>query len=262
MTDDPFGPPAFFDAPGGARLAHHVQAPTAAGAGRPGVVFLGGFRSDMTGSKALHLHRWAAGTGRGFLRLDYQGHGQSSGRFADGTIGQWAADAQAMIDATTTGPQILVGSSMGGWIMLIVALRLAAVEPARIAGLVGIAAAPDFTEDLIWARFDRSMRTALLDQGSYHQPSDHDPPAIPITRALIEDGRRHLMLRDPIGLRCPVHLLHGMQDPDVPWQTAIRLAERLDGDHVTVELIKDGEHRLSRDADLARLRRAIAAIGG
>jgi len=262
MSDavDPFGAPSFLETDAGARIAYHCVAAAPEQEDRPGVVFLGGFNSDMTGTKAVFLHRWAERCGRAFLRFDYQGHGQSSGRFADGTIGRWTADAEAAVRALTKGPQILVGSSMGGWIMLLVALRLIDREPEQVAGLVGIAAAPDFTEDLMWNRFDRAVRTALLTEGVWQRPSPYDPEGYPITRALIEEGRHHLLLRDPIGLYAPVHLLQGMQDEDVPWQTAVRLSERLAGDHVTVELIKDGDHRLSRDEDLARLERAVSRI--
>ena len=221
----------------------------------PGVVFLGGFRSDMSGTKALALEAHCRAAGRAYVRLDYRGHGESGGRFEDGTIGLWAGDAVAVLDAATEGPQILVGSSMGGWIMLLAALA----RPDRVAGLVGIAAAPDFTEDLIWARCPQAQRDAITREGVYMQPSEYDPNGYPITRGLIEDGRKHLLLRAPIGLDCPVRLLHGMQDPDVPWQTALRIAERLNSGDVTVTLIKDGAHRLSRAQDIARI---CAAVDG
>jgi pimeloyl-ACP methyl ester carboxylesterase len=219
----------------------------------PGVVFLGGFRSDMSGNKALALEAHCRAVGRGYVRLDYRGHGESGGRFEDGTIGLWAGDAIAVLDAATEGPQILVGSSMGGWIMLLAALA----RPDRVAGLVGIAAAPDFTEDLIWARNPQDIRDAMLREGVIRQPSAYDPNGYPITRRLIEDGRQHLLLRAPVDLGCPVRLLHGMRDPDVPWQTALRLAEGLKSDDVTVMLIKDGDHRLSRDQDIARICAAV-----
>ena len=219
----------------------------------PGVVFLGGFRSDMGGTKALALEAHCRAAGRAYARLDYRGHGESAGRFEDGTIGLWAGDAIAVLDAATEGPQILVGSSMGGWIMLLAALA----RPGRVAGLVGIAAAPDFTEDLIWDQYSDTQRAAILRDGVIIEPSDYDPNGYPITRGLIEDGRKHLLLRAPIELGCPVRLLHGMRDPDVPWQTALRIAERLTSDDVTVTLIKDGDHRLSRDQDIARICAAV-----
>ena len=203
----------------------------------------------MTGSKATALEAYARRRGQAFLRFDYQGHGQSSGRFEDGTVGRWAEDAVAAFDALTEGPQILVGSSMGGWIMLLAALA----RPQRVAALLGIAAAPDFTEDLMWRRFPAEVRAAIEQKGVYHLPSDYSESPYPITKHLIEEGRRHLLLNAPIPLRCPVRLLQGQRDPDVPWQTALRLAEKLESDDVEVTLIKDGDHRLSEPQDLARL---------
>lgn len=219
----------------------------------PGVVFLTGFRSDMTGGKALALEAACRARGRAYLRFDYTGHGQSSGAFTAGTVGTWTDDAVFVLERLTEGPQVLVGSSMGGWIMLLAALRLGA----RIAGLVGIAAAPDFTEDLIWQEADASVRARLLRDGVWHEPSAYSPEPTPITLALIEEGRRHLLLRAPIPLACPVRLIHGMRDPDVPWQTALRLAERLDTRDVELILVKDGDHRLSTDEDLERLVRIV-----
>jgi pimeloyl-ACP methyl ester carboxylesterase len=241
--------------PDGTRIAYRRLA-ARAGDGRPGIVFLSGFASDMTGAKGTALAAWAEARGQALLRFDYSGHGQSSGAFRDGTIGRWTADALAAIDRLTAGPQILVGSSMGGWIMLLAALA----RPDRIAGLVGIAAAPDFTEDLMWAKMSAETRARLLAESVIHQPSQYQDAPLEISRALIEDGRRHLVLRGPIDIRCPVRLLHGMADPDVPWQTSLRLAERLAGDDVTVALIKDGDHRLSREEDLARMFGAIAEL--
>jgi len=190
--------------------------------------------------------------GRAFTRFDYRGHGASDGRFADGTIGAWRDDALAIVDQVTSGPLIVAGSSMGGWIMLLVALA----RPARVHGLVGIAAAPDFSEDLLLPRATPAQRRALAEQSYWMQPSAYGA-AYPVTRRLLEDGRRHLVLRAPLPLCCPVHLLHGQRDPDVPWQTALRLAERLESDDVTVELIKAGDHRLSTPPDLARLTAAV-----
>jgi len=215
----------------------------------PGVVFLGGFMSDMTGSKALALEEHCRKTGRAFLRFDYRGHGESEGRFEDGTIGLWAEDALAAFDDLTKGPQVLVGSSMGGWIMLLTALA----RPERIAGLLGIAAAPDFTEDLMWEAFDESIREQILREGLYHQPSEYDDSPYPITRALIEDGREHLLLRNRIPLTCPVRLLQGVEDLDVPWRTATRISEQLQSEDVEITLVKAGDHRLSEPQDLQRL---------
>jgi pimeloyl-ACP methyl ester carboxylesterase len=228
----------------GATIAYHATP----GAG-PGVVFLTGFRSDMTGGKAVALEAACRARGRAFLRFDYTGHGQSSGAFAQGTIGQWTDDAVFAIERLTEGPQVLVGSSMGGWIMLLAAKRLGA----RVAGLVGIAAAADFTEELIWQAADDATRATLVRDGVVQQPSDYGDEPTPITRALVEEGRRHLLLQAPIALACPVRLIHGMRDPDVPWQTSLRLAERLASRDVEIVLVKDGDHRLSTDDDLARL---------
>ncbi|MGH6928754.1 MAG: alpha/beta hydrolase [Dongiaceae bacterium] len=239
----------------GGRIAYRrVAAP--AGDRRPGVVFLSGFASDMTGTKGAALEAWAQARVRAMLRFDYSGHGQSSGAFRDGTIGCWTDDALAALDRLTQGPQILVGSSMGGWIMLLVALA----RPDRIAGLVGIAAAPDFTEDLMWAQMQELTRARLMTEGTILQPSQYQDAPMEISRALIEDGQRHLLLRGPIDVRCPVRLFHGLSDPDVPWSTSIRLAEHLTGADVTVTLIKDGDHRLSREEDLRRIFAAVEEL--
>lgn len=183
------------------------------------------------------------------MRFDYFGHGKSSGEFAQGTIGRWRDDAIAAIDSLTSGPQVLVGSSMGGWIMLLAALA----RPQRVAALVGIAAAPDFTAELLWPRLAEAQRREYLERGSVTLPSDYDPAGYLYTRALIEDGKQHLLLRDTIPIAVPVRLLHGLADASAPWQMSLRLAERLAGADVSVTLIKDGDHRLSSDADLARL---------
>ena len=218
----------------------------------PAVVFLPGYRSDMTGAKAEHLAGWAAGRGRAFLRFDPGGHGRSGGAFTDGTIGSWTEDARQVIAAEAPGPVVLVGSSMGGWIALLLALRTAL----PVQAMVGIAAAPDFTEDLMWESMAPPERAALEHDGVLHVPSDYGDP-MPVTRALIEDGRRHLLLRAPVPLRVPVRLLHGQRDPDVPWETALRLSERIEGPDVQVTLVKDGDHRLSRPGDLLLLTRTL-----
>lgn len=223
----------------------------------PGVVFLGGFHSDMTGSKAAYLAEWCAARGRAYLRFDYSGHGASGGRFEEGTIGRWTADAAAVLEELTQGPQVLVGSSMGGWIALLLALR----HPARVAGLIGIAAAPDFTEELIWAEFPASVREQIQRDGFWMRPSAYGDD-YPITRALIEDGRRHLILGGPIALEMPVRLLHGQADPDVPWQHSLRIAEQVTGRNVEVTLVKDGDHRLSTAENLALLGRTLGALLG
>lgn len=222
----------------------------------PGVVFLGGFRSDMEGTKALHLDAWALRTGRGFLRFDYGGHGQSEGAFTDGTIGAWADDAAEIVMALTDGPQILVGSSMGGWIALLLARRI----PERVAGLVTIAAAPDFTEDSMWAGFDAGQRKALLSDGQVALPSDYDDGDYVITRALIDDGRHHLLLRDPLPLPGPARFLHGTADQDVTLSTALRLLEQADGPDTRLTLVDGADHRFSSPECLAMIEQAIADV--
>jgi pimeloyl-ACP methyl ester carboxylesterase len=227
-----------------------------AGSG-PTVVFLPGYRSDMGGDKATALAAHCAATGRALLRLDYSGHGASGGRFEDGTIGRWAEDAMAVIAAQTEGPLVLVGSSMGGWI----ALLASRVLGPRLAGLIGIAAAPDFTETLMWEAMTFAERTQLMESGVLTVPSQYGDP-YPITRALIEDGRKHLLLNQPIHLDCKVRLLQGQRDPDVPWETALRIAEQVTSEDVRVVLIKDGDHRLSRPADLTLLCATLREILG
>jgi pimeloyl-ACP methyl ester carboxylesterase len=239
--------------PDGATIAYHRLPGTA-----PGIVFLGGFRSDMTGTKALFLDDYCRRRSRTCVRFDYFGHGQSSGDFADGTIGRWRDDAVAVIDSLTEGPQILVGSSMGGWIMVLAALA----RPERIHALVGIAAAPDFTTDLLPGRLTEAQQRELHDKGRVVLPSAYDPAGYLYTRALVEDGNRNLVLRGDILLTCPVRLLHGLADESVPWSQSLRLAERLSSVDVTLTLIKDGDHRLSTEDDLARLARVLDALPG
>lgn len=221
----------------------------------PTTVFLPGYMSDMNGTKALEAERFCAAHGLACFRLDYSGHGQSGGAFTDGTVGRWTADVLLLLDRLTEGPLVLVGSSMGGWIMLLLALA----RPGRIAGLLGIAAAPDFTEMLMWAAMMPAEREQLLRDGVLPVPSEYGDP-YPVTAALIEDGRQHLLLHAPIPLRCPVRLLHGQMDRDVPWETSMQLAQRLASSDVQVTLVKDGDHRLSRLADLRLLRQALGAL--
>ena len=223
----------------------------------PTVVFLPGFRSDMTGDKATALAGFCAERGIGMLRFDYSGHGASSGDFLDGTIGAWTADALAAIDALTSGKLILVGSSMGGWIALLAALA----RPDRIAALVGIAAAPDFTQRLMWESMAPVERTALERDGVLYMPSQYGDPT-PITLKLIRDGANHLVLTGRMPIHCPVRLLHGQADPDVPWELALRIAEQAETPDVRVILVKDGDHRLSRPSDLALLRQTVAPLLG
>ncbi len=223
----------------------------------PGVVFLTGFKSDMSGSKALALETFCQQRGQAFLRFDYTGHGQSSGAFIDGSIGQWADDAVYALDHLTEGPQILVGSSMGGWIMLLAALQ----RHQRVAGLVGIAAAPDFTEDLMWQKFSAEQQRLLGTQGYVDLPNCYeDQEPYRITRKLIDDGRRRLLLGGAVNLAMPVRLIQGLLDQDVPWQTAARLMEKVSSDDVEVTYVKSGDHRLSEPRDLDRLQRVLGGL--
>ena len=230
------------------------------GSGAP-VVWLGGFRSDMASTKASHLDLWAERQGRPMLRFDYSGHGQSEGRFEDGTIGRWLEESLGVIGRCVARRPILVGSSMGGWIALLASLRLASENPSlRPAGLVLIAPAVDFTEELMWPNLPEEARRDIAEKGVWLRPSAYSPEPYPITRGLIEEGRRHLLLGGPIPVGCPVHILQGMRDPDVPWRHAMTLMEHLADEQAVITLIKDGDHRLSRDEDLARLVAAIEAI--
>jgi pimeloyl-ACP methyl ester carboxylesterase len=237
--------------PDGATIAYHRLPGTA-----PGIVFLGGFRSDMTGTKALFLEEYCRRRGQAYVRFDYFGHGASSGDIAEGVVSRWRDDAVAVIDSLTEGPQILVGSSMGGWIMLLAGLA----RPERVAALVGIAAAPDFTKELLWPRLSPEQRRAIGEQGTVTLPSEYDPAGYLYTRALIEDGRKHLLLGGPIPLDMPARLLHGLADASVPWQLSLRLAERLTSRDVAVTLLKNGDHRLSSEPDLARLAQTLDGL--
>src|SRR5271169_3104148 len=240
--------PAILPRHDGATIAYH-RLPGA----NPGVVFLEGSRSNMNGAKALFLEEYCRRRGRAYVRFDYFGHGESSGDFGDGTIGRWAEDAVAVLDQLTGGPQILIGSSMGGWIMLLAALA----RTERIHALVGIAAAPDFTEDLLWSRLDAAQRKECCETGTITLPSKYDLRGYTFPLGLFEDGRRHLVMRAEIPLLCPVRLLHSLLDDAVPWQTSLRLAEHLASRDVVVTLVKDGDHRLSSEADLVRLAAAL-----
>ena len=228
-----------------------------AGSG-PTLVWLGGFRSDMGATKATALDEWAAAQGRGCLRFDYAGHGASGGLFTDGTIGRWLDDALAVIAAFADGPCLLVGSSMGGWLALLAAARLAASGSAP-AGLVLLAPAVDFTQTLMWDGFDAEARREITEGGVHRRPSLYGPP-VPITAKLIEEGRRHLMLGRPIRAHAPVHVIQGQLDPDVPWRHALTLIEHLHEDPAVLTLVKDGDHRLSRPQDIALMLRAVEGI--
>ncbi len=235
----------FLSRPHGEKLAYLQEETTG---DHMGVTWLGGFKSDMTGTKATALADWARSCGRPYTRFDYFGHGQSSGQFVEGTISRWRDDALAVLDELCKGPQILVGSSMGAWIALLAALA----RPTQVKALVLIAPAPDFTEALMWEGFDETVRTTLRTEGIYQQPSDYDEP-YEISYSLIEDGRQHLLLGDTIPLTLPVRILQGMADEDVPWRHAMLLAETLASDDVTLSLTKSGDHRLSEPDDIERL---------
>lgn len=215
----------------------------------PGVMFCGGFMSDMSGSKASALAAHCAASGRAFVRFDYSGHGESDGRFVDGTIGRWRDEALAVLDGLTVGPQVVVGSSMGGWIALLLALA----QPQRVRGLVLLAPAPDFTQAIWDHELTVAERARLLQDGHMERPSEYSAEPYVITWQLIEDGRRHLLLENPIDIRCPVRILHGMRDGDVAWERSIMLVERLQGSDTCLTLLKSGDHRLSTADDLARL---------
>ena len=231
-----------------------------AGTGPP-VVWFGGFRSAMRATKADALDGWAARAGRSFVRFDYSGHGASDGAFEDGTISRWLEEGLAVLDAFTTEPAILVGSSMGGWIALLAALRRAARRPAlRPHALILIAPAVDFTEALMWDAFPAETKDALVRDGVWHRPSPYAEEPDVITHRLIEDGRSHLLLTGPIEIGCRVRVIQGMRDPDVPWAHAMRLVEHLPADAVQLTLVKDGDHRLSRPEDLNLLIDAVDAV--
>jgi len=219
----------------------------------PGIVFLPGFMSDMEGGKATALEAWCIREGRAFVRFDYQGHGISEGKFTDGTIGLWSKDTLAVIDQLTEGPQIIVGSSMGGWISLLAAKA----RPGRIKGLVGLAAAPDFTVRMWNEDFDEATRNEVRQKGYMLRACDYGDDPYTITKALIEDGWANRVLAAPINLDIPVRLIQGTEDPDVPWQTAQLIADKITGDDVEVILVPGGDHRLSRDLDLRRLCRVV-----
>ncbi len=251
MTDSPMTlqpAPKTLTRPNGGAIAYHAHPGTT-----PGVMFCGGFMSDMTGTKALAFEEFCTARGQAFVRFDYSGHGASAGEFTDGTIGSWADDAIAVLDDVALGPQILVGSSMGGWLMLLVALA----RPGRMAGLIGISSAPDFTESMIWDHMDQDERQTLAKDGVIYQPNEYGDQPYAITKGLIEDGRSYLLLASPIAIPCPVRLFHGMADRDVPWRVSVKLARRLEADDVAVTLVKDADHRFVRPKDIARICQAI-----
>jgi pimeloyl-ACP methyl ester carboxylesterase len=226
----------------------------ASGGGAPGIFWLSGFKSDMRGTKAEALAAWAVAAGRACVRFDYSGHGLSKGKFTDGTISRWLEESLAVFRRCCRGPQVVIGSSMGGWLALLLARELRRQHPeAELAGLVLIAPAVDFTEALMWKKLPREVKHELETKGVWIRPSQYDPEGYPITRQLIEDGRRHLLLGGMIETGCPVRILQGVLDPDVPWGHAVELVSRLAQDDVVLTLVKDGDHRLSRPEDIERL---------
>jgi pimeloyl-ACP methyl ester carboxylesterase len=255
------GQPPTFIALGQGSASRRIAVRARAG-GSPGLFWLGGFKSDMMGTKAVALDAWAAERHRACVRFDYSGNGESGGDFIDGTIGRWLEESVAVFEQFCAGPQVVIGSSMGGWMALLLARELARRQANRasLAGLVLIAPAPDFTEELMWKRFSPQARHEIETRGVWLRPSEYGEP-YPITRALIEEGRRHLLLGSAIEVGCPVRILQGAQDPDVPWRHAFALAHRLPADDVVLTMIQDGDHRLSRPQDIARIIAAVAEIG-
>jgi pimeloyl-ACP methyl ester carboxylesterase len=253
-------PPAFIEV--GQGDATRRIAVRARSGGPPGLFWLGGFKSDMQGTKAIALDAWAGEQNRACVRFDYSGHGESGGDFIDGTIGRWLEESVAVFEQFCAGPQVVIGSSMGGWMALLLAREIAGRQATRasLAGLVLIAPAPDFTEELMWKGFSPEARQEIETRGVWLRPSEYGEP-YPITRALIEEGREHLVLGSAIEVGCPVRILQGAQDPDVPWRHAFALAHRLPADDVVLTMIQDGDHRLSRPQDIARIIAAVAEIG-
>ena len=234
----------------GRKIAYHQTQGEGAG-----IVFLGGFSSDMDGSKAIHLENWAKERGQPFIRFDYSGHGQSSEDFIKGSIGDWAEDAFEIISHLTSGPQILVGSSMGGWISLLMAKRI----PNQILGIIGIAAAPDFTEDIIWNKMDDMMRATLTRSGVVYIQNDYGQP-YPITKKLIDDGRNNLVMRDPLNIPFPIHLFHGTADNDVNLGIPLQLIDHITGNDVELTIVKDADHRFSTDKCMELICSSISLI--
>ena len=247
MNDSPAAPPALFARSDGLRLAYRQQS----GVG-PTIIFLPGYMSDMNGGKAVALDQWAAREGYAMLRMDYAGCGASEGRFADGTLASWRDDVLLLLDALTQGPVVLVGSSMGGWLALLVAMA----RPERVVGLVGIAAAPDFTE---WG-FTDADKALLQTEGRIEEPTPYGDQPYVTTLDFWRSGQALRLLEVEIGIDCPVRLLHGQADKDVPWYVSVKAAARLRSSDVQTLLIKDGDHRLSRDGDIALLIRTVASL--
>jgi len=232
-------------------LAYHHSPGSA-----PGALFCGGYMSDMEGSKALALEAHCTAAGRAFTRFDYRGHGQSSGAFRDLVISDWLNDALAIFDQVTTGPQIVIGSSMGGWI----ALHLALARAQRVKAMILIAPAPDFTSRLMWPSFTQAEKAQMEAQGYIEQPTDYGPEPYVITKSLIEDGKSLGLLHAPIPIHCPVRILHGQRDTSVPWDLSLELMDRLESEDVIASFIKQGDHRLSEPDDITRLLQMLDSL--
>ncbi len=246
--------PDYFDALHGTKIAYNrINATSGNG---PGVIFCGGLMSDMERSKALALEEMCVADNRPFIRFDYQGHGQSSGLFKEGTIGLWFKDTLSVIDNLTEGPQIIVGSSMGGWVSLLAAKA----RTARIKAFVGIAAAPDFTERLWNHELDDAARLSVKRDGYVEIPSDYGDEPYTFTKALFEDGWNNRVLGAPLNLNIPIRLIHGLEDADVPWETALEIADKAVGEDIDITLVPGGDHRLSSDRDLARLKATVSVL--
>lgn len=243
--------PQFLNTPSGRRIAYHQTKGKA-----PGIIFLGGFKSDMTGSKALYLEQWARDINHSFIRFDYSGHGQSSETFQDGTIGSWLEDSQQVLTQLCNLPQVLVGSSMGGWLSLL----LAKTNSDKVSGLVTIACATDFTTKLLKPTLTELQLHTINNTGAVSIHSDYDNQPYTITEKLLSEGDNHLLLKGTIPINCPVHMLHGTHDQDVPWQISLETMEQLESKMATLELIKHGDHRLSKEAELVRIVHAIQCL--
>ena len=251
----------------GWRIARRLREARGAGRDGPGLVWLGGFASDMRGAKASFVDAYAAAQGRALLRFDYSGHGESAfdtpgGRFEDGAIGDWLEQSLSLFEVSTRGPQILIGTSMGAWIALLLARRLNETRLRdRLRALLLLAPAVDFTEELLWKTLPAAARRLIAEKGVYARPSPYGPTPTPITRRLLEEGRAHLLLGGPVRAYAPTHIVQGVLDEDVPWRHALALADRLVDDPVTISLVSGGDHRLSRPQDLERLVTTLDALG-
>lgn len=240
--------PKYIIGPEGRRIAYHYTE-----AKSPTVVFCGGYMSDMEGTKAIFLEHTCKELGLSYLRFDYSGHGKSSEDFVDGTIGIWTEDALSVIDEVTKDDLIIIGSSMGGWIGLLTSLA----RKDRLKAFIGIAAAPDFTRELMWDNYSPAIQETLKKDGIYFEPSDYSDEPYKVSYKLIQDGENHILLNRPIELDCPVRLFHGLMDKDVPYSYSSRIAEKITTDDVIISFNKSGDHRLSSEADLNRLKQAI-----